>query len=135
MTNQAKQDLWGDLDALGDDETHNPVLALLNDQAALLSDKTGGRIEAKVEPLASGASSLMVRFVLVVSRLGGYRYELFRVFQRSIDFPVDVIVGDESTTCDDEPAYRQTIEAVLKSTTTRHALANLLAAERSAVDI
>lgn len=126
-------DFWGDLDSILGETSDSPVLALLEEQAALLETKTNGRITAKVESLTGAGSRFMLRFVLVVPDMGGYRYELFKVVQRALDFPTDVVLGEQVVTCEDEAEYRAALEAALQSQATRTVLTNLLAAARNAV--
>lgn len=137
MIGESRRDLWGNLDDLTEDEPDNAVLALLNEQAEVLREKTQGRIEAQVEPVAVGGSTLMLRFVLVVPRMGGYRYELFRVTQRGLDFPVEITWPgtDNPIECPGEQEFREALGSVLRSESTRRALRNLFAAERNALDV
>lgn len=129
---QAIQDLWGELVEEEAATSSNPITSLLNEQADLLSQKTKGRVEAKVEVLAAGGVFLLIRFILVARRLRDYKYELFRVAQRTLDFPVTVISGETETECEDEDQYREEVGRLLRDG--RRVVTRLMVAERDAVD-
>lgn len=124
----SKRDLWGDLSSLP--LVRTPKL-ILEEQAASLSVKTGGRLRAEVEG-ESSRGRFRYRLDLVASWLNDYRYtllkveydvELFPVFLTSTSIDGPPVLSDR---CTDEGQFMESLAKVLGSSATRRVMAALL---------
>lgn len=128
---QPKRNLWGDVDqepASGP----NPVLALLEEQAAVLAEMTAGRITGEVVPLSHGELPMRWEFKLVAP-MADFRYALFEVAQQALHFPVEIwLYGakERKRMCADQAAFEDALAAVLSSDETRKALASIRALDK-----
>jgi hypothetical protein len=128
---QPKRNLWGDVDqepASGP----NPVLALLEEQAAVLAEMTAGRITGEVVPLSHGELPMRWEFKLVAP-MADFRYALFEVAQQALHFPVEIwLYGakERKWMCADQTAFEDALAAVLRSDETRKALASIRALDK-----
>lgn len=126
-------DLWGDLDPEHQVEGVDPVRELLGEQAALLADKTGGRLAGRLEVGAAPSPSIKFRFMITVPALRNYRYELFYVVREQLDaYPVQVWQGDEGHTCSNRSEFEEVVAVILRSDKTRRAINQLYVLSRDA---
>lgn len=129
---QPEIDLWGDLDTQAPDE--NPVLDLLTTQATVLGRKTDGRVIGEVRQGDQDRLPIEWHFDLVAPMANHFRYQLFRVRQLALDFPVEIIqpTSERPKTwhCADIREFQDALAQVLRSAVTRKAIASLLALDR-----
>lgn len=129
----ARVDLWGELDPERQAEGVDPVRELLGQQAALLAEKTNGRLAGHVELGAAPSPGIKLRFMITVPALRNYRYELFYVVREQLDaYPVQVWQGDEGSTCSDLEQLEDVVAAILRSDKTRRAIGQLYVLSRDA---
>ncbi len=124
-------DLWGDFVA---EPIRTPV-AVLREQATLLSPKTEGLISAEVTTEVYDGEFIHA-FELVVPTLQFYRYRLFEVRHSSTLYPVRVIAertGPRLTDpfVDDEEAFTDWLRGILSSDKTKKIISSLLAQAKS----
>ena len=115
-----KLDLWGEL-APADMRT--PV-SLLREQAALLGEKTGYVVVARVETTPR-SGFFNHRLILVAAALGDYEYELLKI-RHGVDlYPVtDARTGEEM---EDEELFLEWLHQQLTSPATVKVVGNLVA--------
>ncbi len=130
---QTNRNLWGDIDAPGDDADINPVVALLEEQAEVLAELTRGQVRAEVRPTTPDAGLAGWEFRLRAA-LADYSYALLRVDQHALDFPVTLhpYTADEAKPWPypTRAAFEAALGQVLKSEPTRKALASVRAINR-----
>jgi hypothetical protein len=117
----AQTDLWGDLAPV---EVRPPV-ALLREQAAVISTKTKNLIQAKVVTDAT-LGEIRHRFILVVPALGNYSYQMFRIEHDVNLYPV-TIETEPPIMLATERDFMDWLRDTLSSEHTKKILANLLA--------
>lgn len=81
-------DLWPS--DIGETDLKAPV-TILREQAAFLSEATGGLVMAEVKSRVINNEMIHNTFELVVPNLDGYRYELIEVRHRVSFYPLDVL--------------------------------------------
>lgn len=116
------EDFWPTISETDADTT---PLALLKEQAQLLSQKTVGKLQAELVTFPVGAS-LQHNFEIVVPALGGYRFQLFSVSQTPEGFPLHGLVEGRRTALRTESSFESWLRSVLSSDRTKKILANLL---------
>lgn len=127
----ARVDLWGELDPERQAEGVDPVRELLDQQAALLAEKTNGRLVGHLELGAALSPRIKLRFMITVPTLSNYRYELFYVVREQLDvYPVQVWQGDEASTCSNREQLEDVVAAILRSDKTRRAIGQLYVLSR-----
>jgi hypothetical protein len=124
------EDLWPDLSATA---IVTPA-SILKTQAAALTRKSKGLIEAQVETAASGLN-IAHKLVLIVPALDDYRYPLLQIFHAVTPlYPVYVNEGPIEDVGDvhprqlsDEGSFREWLRETLASNRTKDILESLLA--------
>lgn len=131
--NSERRDLWGEFDREPNGGGPDPVHELMQEQAALLAEKTDGRLEGRVEINSAPGAGLRVRFMIVVPALNGYRYELFYVVQRALEaFPIELWQAERVIECHDVAHFEAALAKVLQSKATQKALTQLRQLAREA---
>jgi hypothetical protein len=118
----AQPDFWGEI---GSAEGPTP-LSILREQASLLSKKTKGLVEAKVDTDAS-RSGFTHHLRLVVPALDNYTYELFWISNGIDLYPVTAFDAGKQLTLRSEDAFLDWLKEKLSSPLTKKITANLLA--------
>ncbi len=121
------EDYWGP------DFSENPndsaPVALLKQQAKLLTHKTQGRVEGDVRHSVDGAGLEWHSLYAVVPDLKGYSFKIL-TFQHSITRSFPIVVHDELRAdggqIDDMDGFRDWLHATLSSKEVREAITNLL---------
>ncbi|HNY41841.1 MAG TPA: hypothetical protein PKJ41_15680 [Bryobacteraceae bacterium] len=116
------EDFWP---TISETDADAAALSLLKEQARLLSQKTGGKLQAELYTFPVGGS-LQHNFEIVVPALGGYRFQLFSVSHTPEGFPIHAQVEDKHSTLKTESSFEEWLRATLSSERTRKILANLL---------
>ena len=117
----AQQDFWGELQQV---QFRTPV-AILKEQVALLGQKTGHLVSAKVVSETRG-STFIHRFALVVPALDEYSYELFLI-QHGVDlYPVTGFLGSDPV-LRAEAEFANWLRETLSPAETKRIISNLLA--------
>jgi len=88
LTTAAIPDLWPD--DIGQTSLTAP-LSVLQQQARLLADKTGGLVLGAVESVTERASSFMHSFILVAPTLNNYTTRVFRVKHGVHFYPLEIL--------------------------------------------
>jgi hypothetical protein len=101
-------------------------VALLRRQAALLSEKTAGVLEARVVSETFGVG-LRHRFVIVVPTLDRYSYELFKVEHNALLYPVHAFFEGLSADLYTEEEFAGWVKTALASPKTRSIVSALFA--------
>lgn len=135
---QAMQDLWPN-DLGGSDES--PPMTFLKEQAALLSKKTGGLVEAEVTSTADVAGFaaqvlsglpddpvIVIGFILRAPALGDYRYVLFRGYHAVERFyPMLIRFGREEVVVESAEELAPRLRGIFASSETRKVVGALIA--------
>jgi hypothetical protein len=111
------------------DQVGTPLDAL-QEQAALLPDKTGGLVEAVIATEVSG-NLVWADLLLTSSREPGYRYQLLQVRYPLDHYPLTVVAGEETDEANDEPQYLEILKRALGSPRTRRIVEAIMAHVRS----
>lgn len=116
------EDFWP---TISETDANTFPLTLLKEQARLLGQKTGGKLQAELVTFPVG-DSLRHNFEIVVPALGGYRFQLFSVDQTPESFPLHGHVEASLTSLNTESSFESWLRSVLSSDRTKKILANLL---------
>jgi len=123
----AATDLWGQLDT---SDVHRTPLSIMREQAALLGQKTGNVVEAKVVTEAQYNGYFFIAMDLVVPALDNYIYRLLKVTHPLSLYPVreDQPPFEESA---NEEEFVRWLGTKLSSPETRRIIVNLLSQAKS----
>lgn len=108
-------------------------ISIMREQAGLLGPKTNQQVTANVVPIsARDQNEFAWSFQLNSTALGGYRYELFRVYHPVLLFPLMVVWENNPVAqVQNENAFRGYLKKMLTSEQTKKVVAALLAQTRS----
>lgn len=100
-------------------------IAILKEQAAILSDRTKNAVVAEVT--SDGAEDgIVVRFILFAPSLN-YRVKLFDLYQSIEIYPLTAYVGDEGTRINNENSLKEWLRTVLASDRAKRIVQGLVA--------
>ncbi len=112
-------DLWGDLN-IEDHDISTPA-GLMRQQAALLSEKTNGRVEARVVAYGSD-KGVVLEFTLASPAIPNYSYTLFHAMQTGEVYPVSA----EGELISERTAFERWLASKLSSGDTKRKIKILL---------
>ncbi len=131
------EDLWPEVKG---ESPHTAPVTILREQAALLAEKTGHLVEARVERVERAAKEELMgeaarpghfrfSFFLVAPRLENYRYRLFHMHHDYNLYPV-ILYADEDVKAEVRPGGE---EGILAETETefREALRSVFSAGKT----
>lgn len=120
----------------------NTPLAIMKEQASLLTKKSNHRLRAEVETRATGGDKFRHIFYLIVPALEDYRYELFEIEHGVLPYPLTIISqpgiaiifgskpivkGFGSDPINSETEFVDWLKGVLQSTATKKIIGSLFA--------
>jgi hypothetical protein len=99
---------------------------ILREQAALLREKTGGLVEAKVITWEE-RDALHAELILTVPNGRGYQYNFLHIQYPPEYYPLTLLAGDESYRANDEEHYLGILKDVLSSARTKRIVEAIMA--------
>ena len=130
-------DLWPE-DISHETDLVMPV-TILREQAAALTQRTKGIIEAEVKSQKPQANSdqIVHRFMLIAPSLDGYSHELFCVVHRMNGYPLSVYFGEtkfgerEEGAAPDQESFMDFLRMIFSSASTKAVIQALIAQSKS----
>ncbi len=123
------KNLWG---KLPDADAIRPPVAMLREQATLLTQMTSGLLRGEVGT-ATVNDSLVHTLYIIATALNNYRYVAVEVYNDNMTlYPVRVSSGGRMTRCADESAFEAELQLVLSSEHVRKVIQALLAQSHAA---
>ncbi len=118
------EDFWP---TISETDANTFPLTLLKEQARLLGQKTGGKLQAELVTFPVG-DSLRHNFEIVVPALGGYRFQLFSITFPPQIYPMTSHFGPDaySDQIESEADFEDWLKRALSCDYTKRILANLL---------
>lgn len=116
--------LWGDLSSIAIMRTPKTIL---EEQAALLSEATGGMLVGTVKELASGGPNFCYTLMVVVPALNNYTYQILQIVHPLEMYPLNLSAARPQVNqpVKDQEALESAIEKVLTSAELRAVLSAL----------
>ena len=120
------QNLWGNLEDIG---RINTPLAVLREQAQLLTGATKGVLSGSVLVSTSYSEDIVIELTIVVPTLNNYKYRVLRVQHHPINiYPLDLACDPKGieVKCNNEEDFIGQVESVLSSTEVRNVIKRLI---------
>ncbi len=114
-------DLWGDLDAKT--LVRRTPLTIMREQAAILGQKTGNIVEARVVTETQYTGEFYIGLDLVVPSLDNYTYRLLKIAHPITLYPIKDLASYQEI--QDETAFVEWLRTKLSSAETRGIIGNL----------
>ena len=130
-------DLWPE-DISHETDLVMPV-TILREQAAALTQRTKGIIEAEVKSLKPQVNNdqIVHEFMLIAPSLDGYAHELFYVTHRMNGYPISVYFGEntygqrQKETASDQKSFMDILRIIFSSASTKDVIQALIAQSKS----
>ena len=136
MTHMPIPDLWPE--DISDETGLVMPVTILREQAAALTQRTRGIIEAEVrstKPETSRDGTIVHEFVLIAPALDGYAYALFQVSHPMEGYPVSVYFGPvgqrDVKGANDQESLVSLLRIIFNSAPTKSVIQALLAQSKS----
>ena len=109
-------------------EMRTPV-AILNEQATFLTEKTKGVLKGQIETSQSDPAWLNIKLYIVAPALNNYRYQILQYTQPITLYPGRITWLGKNTNYDisDEAKFSQMLKEILSSKETQYIISGLLA--------
>ncbi len=119
------ESLWGEIPITLDVK---PPVIILKEQAAILSEKTGGRLRGEVD-LSHSAGKIRLDMFIVAPSLDDYEWGVLTVWHPLDLYPLQVAPGSgqKPVDCQTEEEFVQALKDVLSSRSVGRAISSLLA--------